>query len=174
MLIQPGALQPVPTYAVVPESVVLGVLRRFTSGKAMQPRLDAAFRTLEREQPALAEFLGAELSEIEAPEAQALGYFLFLAVFSAFRESFGSRLCAVGSDDLESVVDRLLADGDARSQAAPAETYSEDVIALGQPALMRLVRAEIEEQVAGDQAGPILQALLVEIVALTSAVAPLS
>lgn len=174
MLIQLGALQPVPSYAVVPESVVLAVLRMLTCGKALQPPLDAAFRTLEREQPALAEFLAAELSEIEVPEAQALGYFLFLAVFIAFRDSFGSRLCAIASDDLETVLDRLLADGDIRSRTSPTETYSEDVIALGQPALMRLVRAEIEDEAASSEAGPIMQALLVEIVALSSAVAPLS
>jgi hypothetical protein len=171
MLIPPGALQPVPAFAVVPEDAIIAVLKRVTADAAVEPRLQAAFRTLELEHPALASFVGSELSELEDASAQALAYFLFLAVFMAFREAFGDRLAEVAQSDLDAVLDRLIVDSEVRGAACQAHSYSEDAIALGQPALMRLVHSELRD---GDpdaaDAEPMLQALLVQIVALTHAV----
>jgi hypothetical protein len=174
MLIQPGALPTVPRHAVVPEQVVMMVLRRLTEREAIQPTLAAVFRRLETQQPALAEFVASELAELEEPQAQALAYFLFLAVFMAFRDAFGARLCTIVREDLESVLDRLVLDGEVRCRACPAESYSEDAVAIGQPSLMRLVRAELGADPALSCSDTVLQGLLIEIVALTAAVAPAS
>jgi hypothetical protein len=128
---------------------------------------------LEGEQPALASFLGNELAELEDAAAQALAYFLFLSVFMSFRETFGERLAQVAQDDLDAVLDRLIADSEVRGAACQANSYSEDAIALGQPALMRLVHNELRDgNPDATDAEPMLQALLVLIVALTDAVMP--
>jgi len=173
MLVQPGALAPVPRYAAVSLDAVTAVLQRLTTAGTLQPPLDHAFRRLEAEQPELAGFIAGELSELEQPAAQALGYFLFLLVFLAFDEAFGRRLRALDAQDLDGALASLLADGEVRSQACPEGSYSEDIVTLGQPALMQAIRQQLES--AAEQTSevdPILQALLVEVVALTQAVAP--
>lgn len=173
MLIQPGALSPVPSYASVPPQAVAAVLQRLTAVASMQQPLDRAFRRLEAEQPELAGFIAGELSELEQPEAQALGYFLFLLVFLAFEEAFGRRLRRLEAEDLDAAIECLVADGEVRSQTCPAGSYSEDVVAVGQPALMDMLRGEIKAAAERiPEVDPILQALLVEVVALTTAVAP--
>lgn len=173
MWIQAGALQPVPSYAVISADAIARVTGRLSDHRGLQQRLDMAFRQLEREQPQLTGFLAAELNELEAQPAQALGYFLFVLVFLAFREGFGARLREVAAEDLRAALEHLLADGEVRSRACSAGSYSEDIVALGQPALMHVVQSELEN--APDGAGelsPVVQSVLVEIVALTQAVAP--
>ena len=170
MLIQAGALSPVPRWAAVPERAVADALRKLT-GDGMQPRLDASFRRLEGEQPELAAFVAGELSELEQADSQALGYFLLMLVYLAFQEAFGRRLRPLESDELEGALSRLLADGEVRGAACRFGSYSEDAIALGQPALMALVRGEIEDAAKrSTEVDPIMQAALVEILALSSAV----
>jgi hypothetical protein len=173
MWIQAGALAATPDYAVVGKDAVAQVLRRLTAGDLLEPRLKAAFHLLEREQPALAGFVADELSMLEAPAGQALGYFLFLVAFLSFREAFGPRLGAVAQDDLEAALDQLVADSEVRGRTCLAGSYSEDVVAAAQPALMSLVHGEIElaPEGAGDL-DPLLQASLVQIVALSRTVAP--
>jgi hypothetical protein len=175
MWIQAGALAPVPTYAVIADDALKGVVQRLSDHAKLQRRLDDAFRQLEREQPALAHFLSGELHDLELQAAQALAYFLFLLVFLAFRDGFGPRLREIAEDDVEAALAQLLADGEVRSQTCRANSFTEDMVALGQPALMRVVQGEIDN--APDEAGeltPIVQAVLVEVVALTHGVAPLS
>ena len=171
MLIQPGALSPVPSYAAVPAQAVAVVLQRLTAAGSLQHPLDVAFRRLESEQPELAGFIASELSELEQPEAQALGYFLFLTVYLAFEEAFHRRVRRLEPEDLDAALEQLVVDGEVRSQTCPAGSYSEDVVAVGQPALMDTIRGEIKAAAEKiPEVDPILQALLVEVVALTQAV----
>lgn len=186
MLIAEGALERVPAYAVVPEHVVDAVMRELRGGAGQRGGLDRAFRALELEQPALAAFLAEELADLQSPAAQALAFYLFLAAGSAFRSAFGARLHAISERDLDGALDLLLADGEVRSQTCPAGSFSQDRVACLQPALMDALLEELEIGHAalaksGSGAGPdapesevdpILQVLLVQIVALTRAVAP--
>ncbi len=171
--LQPGALATMPAYARVPEEVLAGVVRSLSGEPAAQQRMDAAFRVLERDQPALAAFLASELTSLDQQAAQALCYFLSLAVFLAFRESFGPRLGRLSQHDLDAALESLVADGEVRGQTCQAGSYSEDVIAIGQPAVMGLLGCEIElaPEEAGDL-GQVMQALLLQVLALTHAVAP--
>src|SRR5215510_11660734 len=121
MWIQAGALAPVPSYAVIADEALKSVVQRFADHAALQRRLDDGFRQLEREQPALARFLSLELHELELQPAQALAYFLFLLVFMAFREGFGTRLREIGDEDIETALEQLLADGEVRSRTCPAQ-----------------------------------------------------
>jgi hypothetical protein len=175
MWIQAGALAPTPGYAVVDKDAVARVLRRLTADDELTPRLEAAFRVLEAEQPALASFLGEELSELENQAAQALSYFLFLVAFLSFREAFGPRLARVTHEDVEIALDHLVADSEVRDRTGCAGSYSQDVVAAAQPALMSLVMGELDMAPEGSgDLDPLLQALLVQIVALTRCVSPLT
>jgi hypothetical protein len=171
MLIGQGALEPAASHAVVPEHVVAAVLRDLGDDELLRARLDREFRRLESEQPILADMLAAELSGMDGAAGQALVYYLFLAVCAAFRETFGARVGEVTDPDLDRAIETLLADGEVRSQTCIARSYSEDVVAVWQPALMRLVQAELDGARDGAQVEPVLQVLLVLIVALTRAVA---
>jgi hypothetical protein len=189
MLIALGALETVPPYAVVPEHVVDTVLRDLCAGAGQRHVLERTFRSLENEQPALAAFLAGELADLQAPAAQAVAFYLFLAVSSAFRSAFGTRLHAIAESDIEGALDLLLADGEVRSQTCPARSFSQDRVACLQPALMDALMDELDvahaafvqnarspksgdDEAAPSEVDPILQTLLVQIVALTRAVAP--
>lgn len=171
MLIDRGALEPAPGYSVVPEHVVTSVLREFGAAEDMRPRLARAFRRLEGEQPAVAEFLATELSALEHPGAQALAYYLFVAVCASFSEAFGARLSELTEADLDLALETLLADGEVRSQVCAAGSFSQDVVAQWQPALMGLAHAEISAAHDQPELDTVLQVLLVLVVALTRAVA---
>lgn len=169
MLIGHGALEPAPRHAEVPEHVVLTVLRELGDEDGLRARLDREFHRLEAEQPTLADLLSSELTGVEDAGAQALAYYLFLVVTAAFRDAFGARLALVSDLDLDQAIETLLADGEVRSRTCIAGSYSQDVVALWQPALMRLVQAELDA--AHDApVDAVLQILLVLVVALTRAV----
>jgi hypothetical protein len=170
MLIGHGALEPAPRFAEVPEHVVVAVLRELGDDDGLRARLDREFRRLEVEQPTLADMLSSELSGLDEAAAQALAYYLFLVVCGAFRDAFGARLGLIGELDLDRAIETLLADGEVRSRTCMAGSFSQDVVALWQPALMRLVHAEIDAASTAVQADPVLQVLLVLLVALSRAV----
>jgi hypothetical protein len=189
MLIAVGALEMVPPYAVVPEHVVEAVLRDLRAGAGQRNVLERTFRSLENDQPALAAFLASELADLRAPAAQAVAFYLFLAVSSAFRSAFGTRLHAIAESDIEGALDLLLADGEVRSQTCPAKSFSQDRVACLQPALMDALMDELDlahaafekgacranagdDEAAPSEVDPILQTLLVQVVAMTRAVAP--
>jgi hypothetical protein len=171
MWVAAGALEPVPSHAVVDETTVTSVLRQLTAGDALRVELDATFRRLELRHPALAELLAGELAEIESGASQALGYFLFLTVYLAFEQRFGARLGPIAHLQLDAALQRLVTDSEVRERCAP-QTCSEDVLALGQPALMQLIDREIRKASDTDALVPMFEVLLVELLVLSEAVAP--
>lgn len=170
MLIDLGALEAAPSYATVPEHVVLRVVRGLAADDDARPRLDRVFRKLESEQPVIAEFLASELAAFEDASTQAIGYFLFLSACASFSEAFGPRLGEVAESDLDRALETLLADGEVRSQRCLAGSFSQDVVARWQPALMALVQDQIADSGDAPEVDTVLQVLLVLVVALTRAV----
>jgi hypothetical protein len=75
------------------------------------------------------------------------------------------------------MLDRLIADGELRSGGAGA-FYSEDAIAVGQPALVGVLRDEVDRAVRDDPEAPwealdaFYESLLVMVLVFTQAVAP--
>jgi hypothetical protein len=180
MFVQPVALPPVPAFARIAPSVLTQVLSRMLGDPdALVSVLDDGFRAMESRQPSLAEFVSNELAQVEGPRLSAVAYFLAVLVHQAFDEAFGARVGRVQASDVAQTVDRLVTDGQLRTQGSEAVTYSEDAIALGQPALVSLLRSEIDralEEAPDEARTPSIDALyemlLVELLALTSAVAP--
>ncbi len=180
MFVQPVALLPMPEYARVAPPVLTSVLTRMLADpEALTAALDDGFRTMEQRQPELAEFMSAELSLVDGPRPQALAYFLSVLVYLAFEEAFGARLSTVCRVDITQTQDSLVTDGELRSGGAAGASYSEDAIAMGQPALIQLLRSEVDraveeapEEVAWQRMDAIYETLLVELLALTHAVVP--
>lgn len=180
MFVQAVALPPVPEFARVAPAVLTSVLSRMLGDPdSLTALLDDGFRRMERTQPALAEYVSNELAVVEAPRLSAVAYFLAVLVHQAFDEAFGERVGRVQPVDVHQTLDRLATDGVLRMQGSERITYSEDAIALGQPAVVSLLRAELDRIVeeAPDEARSVgidalYEMLLVELLALTHAVAP--
>ena len=180
MFVEPVALEVVPAYARVTQAVVDAVAKR-----VCQPRsapadipLAGAFRRLEQRQPAMAAFVAFELSELTSAPLQSVAYRLCVLVHGAFEEAFGARLRLVELADINRALSRLVADSELRSAWLPGNSYSEDAIAIGQPALVARMRAEVDRAVAGQPAldwenlDRFYESLLAMVVVLTQAVVP--
>jgi hypothetical protein len=171
MWVSPGALTPVPSHATIDEATVAAVIKDLLRGDALRHELDATFRRLELRHSALAELIAGEVAEIDSAAGQALGYFLFLTVYVSFEQRFGPRLGPIAHRQLDAALQRLLTDSEVRERCAPL-TCSEDVLAIGQPALMQLIDREIRKAPDSDALVPMFEVLLVELLVLSEAVAP--
>lgn len=178
--VKKAALRPVPPWAVVDEMAV-GAVEQLLGDESdgLQEQLDAAYREMDRKQPALAAWLGSEVSGRSDDLAQSLGYFLVVTVYIAFREAFPTRLGEVTEAELTDARQMLAADEELR-QSDPAEMMeSDDVVAMTQPTLLHFVQHHLDQ--ALDQAGEgadleafdrVYRAVLVEVIALSHVVTP--
>ena len=181
MFVERVALDAVPAYAQVAPAVLSAVLKQMLGRpEALSRALDAGFREMESRQPCLAKFISGDVAELPGPRVQALAYFLAVLVFRVFEEAFGARLGTVRMPDVTHMLDRLIADGELRSGGAAGSSYSEDAIAIGQPALVGLLRSEIDRAVHDEPEAPwealdaFYESLLVMVLVLTQSVAPLA
>jgi hypothetical protein len=181
MFVERVALDAVPSYAQVAPAALTAVLKQMLGRPEALPRaLDAGFREMESRQPCLAKFISGDVAELPGPRVQAVAYFLAVLVFRVFEEAFGARLGTVRMPDVTHMLDRLIADGELRSGGAAGPSYSEDAIAIGQPALVGLLRSEIDRAVHDDPEAPwealdaFYESLLVMVLVLTQSVAPIA
>ncbi|MEY4582315.1 MAG: hypothetical protein RL701_7018 [Pseudomonadota bacterium] len=181
MFVDRVALQLVPDYArITPDVVDAELSKLLYETNGLERALRAGYRAMEARQPCLATYVAHELSELPLPRLQALGYFLSVFVFRVFNDTFTTRLACVQLSDINRTLERLVADGELRSEWVRGTTYSEDAIAVSQPALMNRLRAEVdrvvneEPDVAGDALDQFYESLLVMVLVLTHAVAPTS
>ncbi|HTU62212.1 MAG TPA: hypothetical protein VMF89_27325 [Polyangiales bacterium] len=179
MFVEPVALEVVPPYARIAQTTVETVAKRvWRSGTAVDKLLSGSFRRMEQRQPALAAFVAFELSELASAPLQSTAYRLCVLVYGAFEEAFGPRVGRVELTDINRALSRLVADSELRSEWVPGNTYSEDAIAVGQPALIARLRAEVDRAVASQPAldwenlDRFYESLLVMVVVMTHAVTP--
>lgn len=176
MIVQPVALPQVPAHAVVDQTIVNTILDRITLDiTALRRGLDHGFHEIERTHPELAEFLASEIAQLDSAAGQSLAYFLSVLVYLSFREAFGTSLAIVSGDDVKRHHENLVTDGTLRHAGVSRGTYSEDQITLGQPALVRMIRREIDRAASEDgipwsALDPLFEALLVEVMLLSEAV----
>jgi len=178
MFVERVALAAVPGYARVAQSALDAALASITrAGEGQQRALRAAYLEMEQRQPSLAAYVAHELSELPLREVQTAAYFLAVLVYRAFTEAFGERLARVELRDINRALARLVADSELRAEHVRGQTYSEDAIAVGQPALLCCVRAQIERAVhsqpelAWESLDAFYESLLVMVLVLTQAVA---
>lgn len=178
MFLRKAALRPVPAWAVVDEMALDGLEASLgEDDEGLQEVLDAGYREMDRLQPHLAEWLAAEVSSEDDELAQSVGYFLVVTVYLAFREAFPTRLDEVDEAALNIALETLEVDEELRA-ADPTEVLeSDDVVAMGQPAVLAYVQHHFDEAIAQADGDPdldafdtVYRAILVEVIALSHAV----
>jgi hypothetical protein len=180
MWVRQAAIRPVPPYAKVSAAAIERVELRLTrSDRAGDQTLLVAFSSFERTQPALSARMAASLKKPRGETVLALGYFLCLAVWMSFEETFGPRLRAVTEDEVSSTLESLTLDGEIRQSAPDEVVETDDVIAMEQPDLVEFIREHIDVALEADPTGvevdevdEIYQIILLEVIALSYAITP--
>lgn len=177
MFLRKAALRPVPTYAVVGAHFIELIEESFDD-EELQELLDTGFRDLDNRQPALAAFLAEQLADGSDELVQSLGYFLSVTIYLAFREAFPRRLSEIEVRALQIAAETLAVDEQLRAEDPTEVLDSDDVVAMGQPALLSYVQHHVQEaleQCSGevdlDELDEIYRAMLIEVIALSHAVA---
>jgi hypothetical protein len=168
----------VPGYAVVDDSSVEAVEELLGDGSDdLQELLDRGYRDLDRQQPVLGQWLAEEVSSRRDELVQSLGYFLSVTVFLAFREAFPRRLGTVDPGTLEIALETLAADEELRAEDPTEVLDSDDVVAMGQPAIVGFVQHHVQqaleqadEDVDLHDLDRVYRAVLIEVIALSHAV----
>lgn len=175
--LQRAAIRPVPPHAVVDEATITEVESALDEDGQLEGALDRGYRDLDRTQPRLATFLSEEIAARTDEVAQSLGYFLIVAVYLIFREAFPTRLVEIDEDALAAAVGSLETDEELRAEASDEVLETDDVIAMGQPAVLEFVQQHLQEAlaVAGehaelDELDDVYRAVLVEVIALSQCV----
>ncbi len=179
MFLHKAALRPVPSYAIVDSEAIESLERTLEESRrgGLQRALDEGYRDLDRKHPELATWLAAHVSGRRDELAQSLGYFLVVAVYLAFREAFPRGLAAVDERALHLALATLEADEELRANDPGEVLETDDIVAMGQPALVEFVQTHLSEaleQAANETSledlDDVYRAVLVEIIALSHAV----
>jgi hypothetical protein len=180
MWVRRSAIRPVPRYARVPESSIRSMEATFSAADGRAQQLArASYERLTTQQPALTAYLARKLSASLDDTALALGHMLALAVYVGFESFAGNALRSLTPEAVAAADLALSADEELRRSDPRDALDSEDIVAIDQPALVAFVNEHIErtlEQHADvvdvDDVDVVFRAILVEIVALSHAVAP--
>ncbi|EYF04477.1 Hypothetical protein CAP_4445 [Chondromyces apiculatus DSM 436] len=173
-----AAIRPVPSYALVPGRVLEQIEEQLAEDDDdSRQKLDDAFTRFERTQPALAERISTVLSRPLDETALALGYFLTLAIWLAFDETFSKDLQEVTETGLSSVEEALALDEQIRLSDPAEAVDSDDVIAMEQPDVLAFVQEHLDaaleanaNDVDVDDVHEIYRVVLIEVLALSYAV----
>ncbi len=179
MFLRKAALRPVPRWAIVDEDVIASVEASLEDDeKNLQESLDRGYSELDRLQPTIALWMADELSRMRDELVQSVGYFLSVTVYLAFREAFPTRLREVDEGMLQIAEATLTADEELRAEDPLEILDSDDVLAISQPSLVAYVQHHVGEaldqgegEVDLDELDRVYRALLVQVIALSHAVA---
>ena len=180
MWLRRTALRPVPRHARLPQSSVASLEATFAAADEHARELaQAGFERLSSEQPALTAYLAHKLSASLDETALALGNMLAVAVFVGFEGFAGGALRRLSPEAVAAADLALAADEELRRSDPRDALDSEDIVAIDQPALVAFVNEHIERTLAQntvavdvDDVDIVFRAILVEILALSQAVAP--
>jgi len=175
------AIPPIARYARVSAPALEIAARRLATrdGTISTAKLSAEFAQCEREQPALAQWMGRALAIPGDDAARGLGASLAITIWNAFRLAVGDRLRRVTSEDCDAADQLLRIDEELRRGDAKVALESDDVIAQHQPEIARFVQARLEDtmthfanEIDIDDVDAMYRMLLVEVLALSYAVRP--
>ena len=180
MWVRRAAIRPVPLYAQVHPRALIEVEEQLDGDDdTARAHLDAAYSRFDDVQPALAALVQRTLNRRLDDTALALGYFLGIALWLAFEETFRDALDTVTPTALEGVEQALRLDEQIRLSDPAEAVDSDDVVAMEQPHVLSFVHehvnAALEASAATvevDDVHQVYRMLLVEILALSYAVRP--
>jgi hypothetical protein len=160
--------------------VVAGIEATFAAADERARRLALeGFDRFSVQQQVLAQYVADKLLHSLDDAALALGRMLAVAVFMAFETFPGTELRRLGVDAVAAADASLSADEELRRMDPVDALESEDIVAMEQPALVAFVNAHIgvtleqhADSIDVDDVAVVFRAILVEILALSHAVAP--
>lgn len=175
-----GAIRRPPGWAVIDEDTLAGIEERLDiEGMDLQSLLDAGYAEIDREQPILSAWVADRVAACHDELAQSLGYFLVITVFLAFKDAAGSRLKQVDEEKIAFAEVLLETDEELRADDPLEVLESDDIIAIGQPALVEYIQHHMTEAVGQAEGEPpveefdyVYRTLLIEVIALTESIAP--
>jgi hypothetical protein len=173
-----SSIRPVPAWAKVGTRVLEKIEEQLAADDDdAKKRLDESFARFETAQPALSARISGILAEPLDDTALALGYFLTLAIWLAFEDSFRGEVQEVDAVALSAVDEMLQLDEQIRL-SDPAEVVdSDDVVAMEQPQLLEFVHEHLDaapeanaDEVDVDDVHEVYRVMLVLVLALSYAV----
>jgi len=178
VFLRKAALRPVPRWAVVDDMAIDALEEALGEAEEdLQRTLDGGYREMDRLQPELAEYLAGQVSSRSDELAQSVGYFLAVTVYLAFKEAFPTRLGTVDEASLQLALSTLDVDEELRRNDPTEVLESDDVVAMGQPALVNYVQHHFDEALSQSEGAAdldafdaVYRAILVEVIALSHAV----
>ena len=177
MWVRRAAIRPVPTYAQLPLRALSIAEEQLGEDEDARARLDAAFTRFEKTQPALANLISNALPDSLDQTALALGYFLTLAIWLAFDDTFGTELTEISETALAGVEESLQLDEQIRLSDPAEAVESADVVAMEQPDVLSFVNEHLDAAldtndvaVDVDDVHAVYRVVLVEVLALSYAV----
>ncbi|MCL2823841.1 MAG: hypothetical protein FWD57_07620 [Polyangiaceae bacterium] len=183
-----SAIPVVPSFARLPEHAVEKACATLMDGSGVfRPvLLRKAFIECEQQQPGLSTWVGRRIARANDDAARGFGMAMAMAIWTAFSQHFGNRIRTMATGDCTTVEGILHADKEMRQIDPNVTLESDDIIAVHQPEIAKLVRASMEETLATDveeqpdsdpidvdEVDAVYRMLLVEVLALSYAVVPL-
>jgi len=178
--VRSAAIRPIPPYAELSEEALTAVEDWFADeDEQAEERFNTAFERFERAQPELAAQISETLNRTSDEVAVALGYFLSLVIWLGFDHAFGPKLSRLTRTEIDGVAESLDLDEQLRGEDPAEAVDSDDVVAMEQPHVLQFVHEHVDaaleshgEQADVDAVHEVYRMLLVEVLALSYAVAP--
>lgn len=146
MWVRGAAIRPVPKYAVVERATLERIEQRLADDSSRgREELDAAFARFESTQPHVADAVSQVLSRPLDETALALGYFLSIAIWLSFEETFGEqRLREVSGDALEATAAAIALEEELRASRGDEPFDLDDVVSIEQPNVLAFVHEHVD------------------------------
>ena len=146
MWVRGAAIRPVPRYAVVERETLERIERRLADDSSRgREELDGAFARFESTQPHVADAMSQVLSRPLDETALALGYFLSIAIWLAFDETFGQqRLREVSADALQATSAAIALEEELRASRGDEPFDLDDVVSIEQPNVLAFVHEHVD------------------------------
>jgi hypothetical protein len=146
MWVRGAAIRPVPRYAVVARETLERIEQRLADDSSRgREELDGAFARFETTQPHVADAVSQVLSRPLDETALALGYFLSIAIWLAFEETFGAeRLREVSADALQATAAAIALEEELRASRGDEPFDLDDVVSIEQPNVLAFVHEHVD------------------------------
>lgn len=155
MWVRGAAIRPVPKYAVVERATLERIEQRLADDSSRgRDELDAAFARFEATQPQLADAISQVLSRPLDETALALGYFLSIAIWLSFEQTFGEqRLREVSADALQATAAAIALEEELRASRGDEPFDLDDVVSVEQPNVLAFVHEHVDAALTTQEDG---------------------
>jgi hypothetical protein len=146
MWVRGAAIRPVPRYAVVERETLERIEQRLADDSSRgREELDGAFARFESTQPHVADAISQVLTRPLDETALALGYFLSIAIWLSFEQTFGEqRLREVSADALQATSAAIALEEELRASRGDEPFDLDDVVSIEQPDVLAFVHEHVD------------------------------